>query len=198
MKAAVIREWSFLLNSDKVSLRLYLFQYVTNRELPPFVRDRILQIIAIMVKRASIEDNGRDRANILQEVENLIVNAEPSKVSEHFILYLFLHFFLWFQKILGCNIISNLLYEYATTVKSTDVGLPWEIHFKAKKQFEATDLKRIFQFCVYLLSEVNKTDTPFSSSMTQLIAHILKITETILTWCYVSAIYILLHIRFLL
>lgn len=85
-----------------------------------------------------------------------------------------------------------MLYEYATTVKSSDVGLPWEIHFKAKKQFEATDLKRIFQFCVYLLSEVNKTDTPFSVAMTQLIAHLLKITETVLTWGYVSEIHILL------
>jgi hypothetical protein len=26
--------------------------------------------------------------------------------------------------------------EYATTVKSSDVGLTWETHFKAKKQFE--------------------------------------------------------------
>lgn len=81
MKAAVIREWSFLLSSDKISLRQYLFQYVTTRDLPPFVRDRILQVIAIIVKRVSIEDNGRERGNILQEVENLIVNAEPNKVS---------------------------------------------------------------------------------------------------------------------
>lgn len=81
LKAAVIREWSFLLNTDKASLRQYLFQYVTTTDLPPFVRDRILQIIAIMVKRASIEDNGKDRGNILQEVENLIVNAEPNKVT---------------------------------------------------------------------------------------------------------------------
>ncbi|KAJ8962026.1 hypothetical protein NQ314_005808 [Rhamnusium bicolor] len=97
----------FRKNSDRVSLRQYLLQYVTMREVPPFVRDRILQVIAIMVKRASIDDSGRERANLLQEVENLIVNAEPHK------------------KILGCNIISNLMQEYATTVKSTDVGLPW-------------------------------------------------------------------------
>lgn len=83
MKAAVIREWSFLLNSDKISLQHYLFQYVTARNLPSFVRDRILQIIAIMVKRVSIEDNGKERGNILQEVENLIVNAEPNKVGHN-------------------------------------------------------------------------------------------------------------------
>lgn len=100
LKAAVIREWSFLRNTDKVSLRQYLFQYVTTKDLPPFVRDRILQIIAIMVKRASIEDNGRDRGNILQEVENLIVNAEPNKVRYNDTLVTYHVTFLLFRKFL--------------------------------------------------------------------------------------------------
>lgn len=26
--------------------------------------------------------------------------------------------------------------EYASTIKSADVGLPWEIHLNAKKEFE--------------------------------------------------------------
>lgn len=82
--------------------------------------------------------------------------------------------------------------EYATTVKSTDVGLPWEVHFKAKKQFEATDLKRIFQFCIYLLSEVVKNDPPYSNTLLELSGHLLKITETVLAWGYVSPIHILL------
>ncbi|XP_072386628.1 exportin-4-like isoform X1 [Diabrotica undecimpunctata] len=170
LKVAIIREWSFLFENDKTSLRQYLFQYITTRNLPPFVRDRILQVIAIMVKRASIDDGGRERANILKQVESLIVNAEPAK------------------KILGCNIISNLMQEYATTVKSTDVGLTWEVHFKAKKQFEATDLKRIFQFCIYLLSEVVKNDPPYSDTLLELSRHLLKITESVLTWAYVSSI----------
>lgn len=97
------------------------------------------------------------------------------------------------QKILGCNIITNLMQEYASTVKSTDVGLPWEVHFKAKKQFETTDLKRIFQFCIYLLSEAVKTDPPYSESMMQLMGHLLRITERVLTWGYVSPIHILLY-----
>ncbi|CAH1119298.1 unnamed protein product [Phaedon cochleariae] len=170
LKSAIIREWAFLLESDKSSLRQYLLQYITTKNVPAFVRDKILQVLAIMVKRASIDDNGRERTNILHEVENLIVNAEPSK------------------KILGCNIITNLLQEYATTVKSTDVGLPWEVHFKAKKQFEATDLKRILQFCVYLLAEVVKSDPPYSETFIQLTGHLLKITETVFTWGYVSPI----------
>jgi hypothetical protein len=43
---------------------------------------------------------------------------------------------IYLQQILGCNIISAMMQEYATTVKSSDVGLTWETHFKAKKQFE--------------------------------------------------------------
>lgn len=92
---------------------------------------------------------------------------------------------------MGCCIILNILYEYATTVVSADVGLPWEIHFRTKKQFESTDLQRIFQFCIYLLAEVNKTDNPLPETMKQLVGHLLKITETVLTWCYVSGIHIL-------
>lgn len=154
-------------------MRQYLFQYIINRDLPQFVRERILQVIAIMVKRASVDDSGRERANLLQEVENLIVNAEPQK------------------KILGCQILTNLMQEYASTVRSTDVGLPWEVHFKAKKSFEATDLKRIFQFCIYLLSEIVKNDLPYPNNMVELIGHLLRICERILTWTYVSRLHIL-------
>jgi hypothetical protein len=81
LKSALIREWSFLLDSDKFSLRQYLMHYITTKQVPVFVRDRLLQVIAIMVKRASVEDGGRERANILQEVESIILNAESEKVS---------------------------------------------------------------------------------------------------------------------
>lgn len=94
LKTAVIREWSFLLNTDRISLRQYLFQYVTSRDLPAFVQDRILQIIAIMVKRASVDDNGRDRSSILQEVENLVVNAEPNKVCYRFLPKVIIYFLI--------------------------------------------------------------------------------------------------------
>lgn len=76
--------------------------------------------------------------------------------------------------------------EYATTVKSADVGLPWETHFKAKKQFEATDLKRIFQFCLRVLDQIIKLDQPYSDSVLTVLKHLLAITESILTWGYIS------------
>lgn len=80
LKSALIREWSFLQESDIISLRQYLMHYVMNRESSPFVQERLLQVIAIMIKRGSVEDLGDERANILNEVENLIIGANPAKV----------------------------------------------------------------------------------------------------------------------
>lgn len=80
--------------------------------------------------------------------------------------------------------------EYATTTKSADIGLTWETHRKEKKQFETTDLKRIFKFCVQALGEITKKD--FEESILSLIKHILPIVENVLTWRFVYRRYILL------
>jgi hypothetical protein len=47
LKDALIREWSFLQEADLVSLRQYLLQYVIQKQLQPFVRERILQVSVV-------------------------------------------------------------------------------------------------------------------------------------------------------
>lgn len=81
LKNAIIREWSMLQESDILSLRQYLLQYIIQKQVPSFIRDRILQVIAIIVKRASVEDFGRERSQILSDVENLIITGDINKVS---------------------------------------------------------------------------------------------------------------------
>lgn len=78
-----------------------------------------------------------------------------------------------------------MMQEYATTVKSSDVGLTWETHFRAKKQFEVTDLKRIFQFVCRALSSLASAEPPFSNEANALIKHLLSISETVLTWGFI-------------
>lgn len=81
LKTALIREWSFLQESDILSLRQYLMHYVSTRALPSYVQDRILQVIAIIVKRGSVDDLGKERSSIISDVEQMIVDADPSKVN---------------------------------------------------------------------------------------------------------------------
>lgn len=80
LKSALIREWAFLQESDILSLRQYLMHYITSKDMPAYVQDRILQVIAIIVKRGSVDDFGRERTNILSEVERMIVDSTSSKV----------------------------------------------------------------------------------------------------------------------
>nr|CAD7411006.1 unnamed protein product [Timema poppensis] len=79
LKDALIREWSFLGDSHVISLQQYLLQYIIQKQLPASVRERILQVIAIMVKRASVDDFGISRGHLLAEVEQLILSGDPPR-----------------------------------------------------------------------------------------------------------------------
>lgn len=82
IKIALIREWSMLPQTDVNNLRMYLLHFIINKPtLAPFVRERILQVIAIMIKRGSVEDIGEERNKILNEVEELIKNGDPPRVN---------------------------------------------------------------------------------------------------------------------
>jgi len=82
IKTALIQEWSTL--SDISSLRQYLLRYVISKPtLAPYVRTRILQVFAIIVKRGSVDDFGQERSRIIDEIENLIKSGNLPNVSIH-------------------------------------------------------------------------------------------------------------------
>ncbi|XP_073971711.1 exportin-4-like isoform X1 [Rhodnius prolixus] len=170
LKEALIREWNQLQESEIIELRQYLLQYTVQKPtLPTFVRERILQVIAIMIKRGSVNDFGIERGNLLGEVEQLVLSGDLPR------------------QVLGCSIMSALMFEYGNTVKSSDVGLTWETHFKAKKNFEATDLKRILQLCIRALAEVANMPTPFSQHALTLLKHLLSISEAVFNWFFITS-----------
>uniref|UniRef100_T1IU44 Exportin-4 n=1 Tax=Strigamia maritima TaxID=126957 RepID=T1IU44_STRMM len=174
LKESIIREWCLIPRTDVELLRNYLIQYVLEKNgLYSFVREQIFQVIAIIVKRSSIDGNVGHKEFILSEVSRLIQNGHYN------------------SQIIGCSILFALLNEYANTVKSSDVGLTWEVHFKAKKFFEAFDLLRIFQFCLQVLYELEKC-VEFSSEFVTLLNRFLNITEQVLSWNFVYSNYILL------
>ncbi|XP_018372809.1 PREDICTED: exportin-4-like [Trachymyrmex cornetzi] len=168
IKTALIEEWPTLSESDISSLRQYLLHYVIKKPtLAPYVRTRILQIFSIIVKRGSVDDFGQERNRIINEIENLIKSGNLP------------------NQILGCNILSAILQEYATTAKSSNIGLTWEVHLKEKRQFEQSDMKKIFKFCVEIFNELIKKD--FDESTLPLVKSLLSILENMLSWRYIYA-----------
>lgn len=84
IKTALIQEWSTLEESNISSLRQYLLQYAISKPtLAPYVRTRILQVFAVIVKRGSVDDCGTERTRIINEIENLIKSGNLPNVSIH-------------------------------------------------------------------------------------------------------------------
>lgn len=50
--------------------------------MPPYVKGCILQVIAIIIKRGSVNDSGQARQTILGEVENLIMTGDLPRVNK--------------------------------------------------------------------------------------------------------------------
>ncbi|KAG6447436.1 hypothetical protein O3G_MSEX004968 [Manduca sexta] len=168
LKSALIREWTLLSESDISSLREYLLNYLLRKDTPPFLREKLLQTIAIIIKRGSIDDGGRERKALLGELEKIILSSTIN------------------QQRLACSLILAIMQEYAITVKSADVGLIWEVHFRLKKSFEALDLKRIFRFTVGVLEQIIRSGHRPEGEQALLTKQLLTIVETVLCWSHVS------------
>lgn len=169
LKNALVHEWEFLQEQDRVAMRQYLLNYVMNREMKPFVRERILLVVAIMIKRASIVDFGAERQVILTEFEQIILEGEPK------------------QQYLVCRVLMAMMQEYMTTIKSDDSGLTFEDHFRAKKQFEGTSLQKIFLAIFKAIEKLNENFDGNNSMQLHLCLEYLSIIEIILSWGYISA-----------
>ncbi len=62
------------------------------------------------------------------------------------------------------------------------------MHFRAKKQFELTDLKAIFEFCLHALKELypNIPSTPLTLEMNNLLLRLIKLAESVLSWTFIN------------
>ncbi|XP_076291964.1 exportin-4 isoform X2 [Lasioglossum baleicum] len=163
LKIALVEEWSNLPKEDISALRQYLLHYTINKpQLAPYIKGKILQVIAIIIKRNRSNDSGQEQQQFLDQVENLIMTGDLAR------------------KVLGCNLISAVLQEYKFDAKTSNIGYSMEIHYAEKVAFERENVKRIFKFCLGILDELIKKDA--QDDTLALLKHLLPILETIFTW----------------
>lgn len=83
IKNIVIYEWRGLSDDDKVLMRQKLLDFVLNNQnLPPSVIERVLQIVAIMVKRKFLEDGGEELKVLLETVKGMIFGSQDTRVQQ--------------------------------------------------------------------------------------------------------------------
>lgn len=168
LKRAIVLEWDSLQEQDRMDVRQYLLNLVLHRELIPYVREKILQVIAIMIKRKSVGDGSQETRIILEEMNKLMNIAPPQ------------------QKLLICRVLAAILQEYLITVKSDDKGLTFSDHFKVKKTFEIVHLRKIFEMTFTTLDNLLQ-NLNLEDRVQALLTHeLITILEQILMWGYVS------------
>lgn len=168
LKRSVVNEWDILQDDDKLMLRQYLLNYVLHREMQPYVQAKILQVVAIMVKRTSLADAGVERTALLDEMGTMIFSGDARR------------------QYLACRILYTIMQEFLTTIKSDDTGLTFEEHFKVKKQFELFDLKKIFVMVATATNLLIDTIDLTNQESVYLLTEFVTIIEQILLWGYVS------------
>ncbi|KAF0299696.1 Exportin-4 [Amphibalanus amphitrite] len=178
LRDGLLREWKQLPPEATTELKNYLLNYlVAHTSAPGFLRERLVQTVAILVKRRSVDDEGAQRSELLSNLQQLIRSPDIN------------------MQLLGCSLIAALLQEHANTLKSADVLLTWEQHFMAKKQFEVSDLRRIFEFCLSTLAEAEKLPALNTPQQMTLVDRLLRITESILSWSFTNFNINILYMR---
>ena len=84
LKDGLIREWASLSNDEVKGLRSYLLSYVINHPtLSSYIRERIVQVVAIAIKRQSVDDLGEDRRQVRNMAQTFfeIVITELQSIS---------------------------------------------------------------------------------------------------------------------
>ena len=165
IKEAVVREWTLLSPADVENLRSFLLHYVTrNVSLESYVREQVLQTVAVIFKRGTIDTERPNRDALFNDVTQLISSGNLS------------------MQLVACSILSAILNEYSSTNRSSNVGLTWEFHSKCKLAFEQNELKKVFLFCLQVLSDLQKIEGNPGREATVVLNRFLSITEHCLSW----------------
>lgn len=83
IKNILIYEWRGLSDDDKLLMRQKLLDYVIqNPNLPASVIERVLQIVAIMVKRKFLEDGGEELKVLLETIKGMIFGSQDNRVQQ--------------------------------------------------------------------------------------------------------------------
>lgn len=169
IKESIVREWTLLGGQDIETLRSFLLHYViSHSSLQAYVREQILQAVAVIFKRATVSNcDAIDKESIFNNVTQLISSGNLT------------------MQLIACSILTSLLNEFSTTNKTSNVGLTLEFHRKCKVIFEQRDLQRVFSFCLEVLHELETAPSPLTREMTAVFNRMLAIIEQVLSWHFI-------------
>jgi hypothetical protein len=169
VRDVVMRDWHLLPPEALVALREEMLQTTISRVLAPpgavpFVRQQLLQLIALMFKRVWLSDSA-DAAKeaLVAQVSQLLGASQDSAQS------------------LGIQLLLAVLNEFSFT-RLTAVGMTWEFHLLARHSFQQHSLLRFFSIIVEWLDAWQRRGGEGSEGAVAA----LELTSVVLHWNFMS------------
>eukprot|EP01147_Barroeca_monosierra_P005054 gene5054-6966_t len=164
IKEAVVRELSILAAFEICEIRDYVLKYITSHtSLEMFILNQGLACVAICFKLLWEHDGTLE---IFFETINTHIFQDNKSM-----------------RCIGLGLLRQTLNEFASTSKSSAIGIAWEIHVRIKRNFEQEALKRVFIICVEVLQElIQHQDSTLSTVESSIFSMVLSVSEAVLQW----------------
>ena len=169
VRDVLMRDWHLLPPEALVSLREEMLQTTISRVLTPpgavpFVRQQLLQLVALMFKRVWLSDGAAAAKDALvAQVSQLLGAPQDSAQS------------------LGIQLLLAVLNEFSFS-RLTAVGMTWEFHLLARYSFQQDSLLRFFSIIVEWLDAWEGRVGEGSEGA----AAALEMTSVVLDWNFLS------------
>uniref|UniRef100_A0A915ATK0 Exportin-4 n=1 Tax=Parascaris univalens TaxID=6257 RepID=A0A915ATK0_PARUN len=167
--SSLLKDWSVTESSVIEGCYKYILQYVAERpHLANFVKRELLICCAKLYKRGIFDQKAGDLDSLCVTVEQLIGSHDQHLQG------------------LGCELIEAVAAEFFSSWRSSGYGITWDFHLRAKRAFETTGLKRLFQLSLRMLHQMATADLESSSYHMSLCEKFLRVAEIVLSWNFAS------------
>ena len=127
LRDAALRDWSALPHAERVGLRQFCLGAAlrTNPVPPPVVLSQLVSTLAVLLKRAWLDDDA-DRGAMLAEAEAAVASASTSAARRT-----------------GLKLFAAVISEFSPSTASP-MNLPWDFHERCRASLEADFLLHFF------------------------------------------------------
>ncbi|VDK17648.1 unnamed protein product, partial [Anisakis simplex] len=166
---SLLREWTVTEAYVVEDCYKYILEYVAARpNLANFVKRELLVCCAKIYKRGIFDHKVGDIDSLCVTVEQLLSSHQE------------------YLQGLGCELIETTAAEFFSSWRSSGFGITWDFHLRAKRAFETSGLKRLFELSLRMLQHVANADLTASCYHMSLCDKFLRVAEIVLSWNFAS------------
>ncbi|VIO92909.1 Uncharacterized protein BM_BM7015 [Brugia malayi] len=161
----LFKQWSIFESQVFQQCFKYLLENAVHKfRASKLIRTEMLRACAKLLKRSIFDGKACDADMLDQTVHFLLTNEDPQLQA------------------IACEFIEAIAHEFATSWRSSNLGISFDFHVRARHSFESGGLQRLFEKCIRTFSEILCTvdlSLPYYMSICE---NFLRVADLVLSW----------------